>query len=284
MEPQSKVFTYKKSDQFELAIEVFYPPDWKPTDHRAGIIFFFGGGWVIGERIQFYPQCKYLASRGMVAATADYRTGGKHHTTPSAAVEDARSAIRWMRVHAKELGLDADRIVASGGSAGGNLAACAALCPGLDNKDNDLSISCKPQALVLYNPVLNMAGAAWYLQRIYSGFENTRKTMEMMSPNLHITKDAPPTILFFGSGDPLRAWGIEYQRLASERAARAELYLANGQSHAFFNKSPWVESTLYQADLFLISLGYLQGKPTIPVDPGARLQKYEPPASQPAAR
>ena len=64
---------------------------------RSAIVFFFGGGWVNGTPAQFFPHCKYLASRGMAAISAEYRVQSRHATTPFECVADGKSAIRWIR-------------------------------------------------------------------------------------------------------------------------------------------------------------------------------------------
>ena len=87
----TKTFTYTKTKQADLEIVVHYPPGWKETDKRPGIVFFFGGGWENGTIKAFEPQAQYLASRGMVAARADYRVKSRHDVTPDACVEDAKS-------------------------------------------------------------------------------------------------------------------------------------------------------------------------------------------------
>jgi acetyl esterase/lipase len=271
-----KVYTYKKTPQGELQIEFFFPPGWQATDPRPAIVFFFGGAWRVGERKQFYPQSEYFASRGIVAATADYRIQTKHNTTPDKCVEDAKSAIRWVKAHAKELGVDPQRVIAGGGSAGGHLAAATALCPGLDAADDDLSVSPKPVALVLFNPALNLTSER-ILSKTPNLTEEKKKMAAIISPNRYLTKDAPPAIIFFGTEDALGEGGREYFNLSAKLKNRAELYLAPGQKHGFFNRSPWTEATLFLADEFLASLGYLQGKPTIQVAPEAQLKKAEPP-------
>ena len=122
----TKSFTYKKTKQANLAIYVHYPPGWKEADKRPAIVFFFGGGFQFGSVKQFEPQAAYFASRGMVAARADYRVKSRHGVEPDACVEDAKSAVRWLRQNAAKLGIDPNRIVASGSSSGGYLAACSA--------------------------------------------------------------------------------------------------------------------------------------------------------------
>ena len=74
---------------------------------------------------------------------------------------DAKSALRYVRAHATELGIDPQRIAAAGGSAGGHLAAFTALVDGLDDPQDDLAVSCKPNALVLFNPVFNNGPDQW---------------------------------------------------------------------------------------------------------------------------
>src|SRR5438132_4647791 len=145
----TKSFTYTKTKQADLEIVVHFPPGWKETDKRPGIVFFFGGGWENGTIKAFEPQAKYLASRGMVTARADYRVKSRHGVTPKECVDDARSAVRWFRQNAARLGVDPDKIVASGGSAGGHIAACTTLMPASKSKDEE--VSCKANALLLFN-------------------------------------------------------------------------------------------------------------------------------------
>ena len=69
-----------------------------------------GGAWE--RRLQFYPECAHFAAKGMVAISADYRIASVQHSTPFESVADAKSAIRFVRQHAAELGIDPQRIVA----------------------------------------------------------------------------------------------------------------------------------------------------------------------------
>ena len=142
-----KTFVYKETPQGALEMQVHLPYNLHPglpPANRAAIVFFFGGGWKGGTTRQFARQATYLAGRGMIAAIADYRVQSRHGVTPDVCVEDAKSAVRWLRQHANELCIDPARLVGSGGSAGAHLAACTALVPGFDAPGDNRSISTRP--------------------------------------------------------------------------------------------------------------------------------------------
>ena len=247
----TKSFIYKKVNGVELAMIVHFPPSWKESDKRPAIVFFFGGGWTNGTIGAFESQCSYLAARGMVAARADYRVKSRQGVTPKECVEDAKSAVRWLRQHAATLGIDPDRLAAGGGSAGGHIAACTTLTPGLDAEGEDTTISCKANALVLYNPVL------YFGPQIAERVGNDEALAKALSPTLHLEKDSPPTLLLYGTADFLLTQGNDFMKRSKELGHRSELFLAEGQQHGFFNKPPWKEKTTRRVAGFLESIGYL---------------------------
>jgi acetyl esterase/lipase len=260
-------YVFKKTPQGDLKMYVHFPKNWKSGDKRPAIVFFFGGAWRMGSAAQFIPQAEYFAGRGLVTARADYRIQSKHRTTPDKCVEDARSAIRWVRRNAAALGVDSDRIVGSGGSAGGHIAACAALIDGFEAKEEEaLTVSSRPNILVLFNPVFD-------LRAMKIPDMNGQDVAKAISPILFLKKDAPPAILFYGSNDKFLEQGRAFLAKSREIGARVELWTAEGQPHGFFNRSPWTEATLQKADEFLVSLGCLKGEPTINVPSGADLKK-----------
>jgi acetyl esterase len=134
----------------------------------------------------------------------------RHGVTPKECVEDATSAVRWFRQNAGTLGVDPDRIVASGGSAGGHMAACTTLTPGLEAAGEDTRVSSKANALVLFNPVLRFGPQM--LQRI----GNDETLGKLISPTLHLAKDSTPTLLFFGTDDWLLKQGEEFMQTRVE--------------------------------------------------------------------
>ncbi len=253
-----KTMTYKTVGEKQLQIHIHYPPGWKRGDRRSAMIFFFGGGWTGGSPDQFLPQAEYFASRGLVTARADYRVKSRDGVTPDQCVADARSAVRWMRQNSKRLGIDPDKLITSGGSAGGHLAACMMIPSSVETKTDDLSISTIPQAMVLFNPVLDFQH-----EQLIDRLGDSQHLAAKISPTLHLSRNTPPALILFGTEDKLKGFGDEYWKKAKTLSVRADEYIAEGQGHGFFNRSPWLERTMIAADKFLASLGLLKGPPTI---------------------
>ena len=224
------------------------------------MVFFFGGGWVNGTVEHFRQQATYLASRGMVAVCADYRVRSRHNVLPDKCVEDAKSAMRWLRAKNAELRIDPDRLVASGGSAGAHIAACAGIIEGFEVLEEDLDISSVPNAMVLFNPPLEAADSSGIRER-FGSFDLAAS----LSPNRHIRPGLPPTLILHGAEDAVVPFSQSeaFVSLMTDAGNRAELYVGPGQPHGFFNHSPWYERTLHRMDQFLASVGYLEGEPAI---------------------
>ena len=197
---------------------------------RPAIIFFFGGGWVGGSPKQFYPFSRHLAEKGMIAISAQYRTKKSHKTTPAECVKDGKSAIRWVRQHAAEYGIDPSKIAAGGGSAGGHVAAATATLKHYDEADEDLSISSKPNLLVLCNPVIDNSEKGYGHDRVKAYWKN-------FSPLHNLDKNTPNSIFFLGTKDHLIpvATGEAWDKKLKELGVESELHLWKDQKHGFFN-------------------------------------------------
>lgn len=262
---------YKTTPQGELKLHLSFPADWKPEDKRPGAVFFFGGGWTSGSFKQFSSLCDYLASRGIVAASADYRIKSIHQTKPDACVEDAKSAVRWMRAHSAELGIDPNKMIVGGGSAGGHLAACTATIEGFNADTDPKDISAVPNALILFNPAVNIGT----LVRQRASSAEDIAAADAITPNTFIKAGLPPSIQFFGTDDKLKLGGDEFIAKARALGVRAEMWTAANQPHGFFNANPWIQITARKVDEFLTSLGYLSGESTIKLPEAAPSLKSE---------
>jgi len=258
-----KSCTDAKGHKIDLHLEVFLPKGHRPTHKRPAIVFFFGGGWVGGSTSQFYPHADYLASRGMVAMAAEYRVAKRHGTSPRECVADGKSAVRYLRRHADDLGIDAHRVAAGGGSAGGHVAAATATVTAFDEPGEDSSVSAVPDALVLFNPVYDNGPKGY-------GHDRVKAYWQKISPLHNLHKGVPPTIVFLGTRDKLIpvTTAKTFQAAMRRLGCRSELMLFEGKGHGFFNYGRGgnvaYTQTVRVMDAFLASLGWLKGKPTLP--------------------
>ena len=252
--PEGELYTYKEEDGVTREMEIHFPRDHDPsTESVPGIIMFHGGGWGGGKRDQFRYLCNYFANRGLVAATVSYRLATKTYdgdgSRKRVCVTDAKSAIRWYKQHAKELGIDSHRIIAGGGSAGGHISLLATTNHELNDPHDDSSYDTSVAAYLLFNPALGMADA---------------KDSEIDFLQ-HIRPDFPPAIVFFGSKDEkwLKGWNTAYEKMQSLNIHSVEFWIAEGQRHSFFNKQPWQDITIRASDEFLKTHGLIQGETTL---------------------
>ncbi|GJM29585.1 MAG: lipase [Cyclobacteriaceae bacterium] len=254
---------YKQVDTIKLSMEIYYPVPVDSDKTNPAMVFFFGGGWVGGSIAQFAPHAKYFAKRGITCFLAEYRIRDKHQTTPFESLKDAKSAIRYIRKNAAKFKVDPDSIIASGGSAGGHLAAATALIEVYNEDSDDLSISCIPNALVLYNPVIDNGPGGYGFDRIGNKYKD-------FSPLHNIKHGAPPTIIFLGTEDKLiPVETVEYYKVVMEKLdSKCDLKIYQGQGHGFFNhgKFEYYQKTVREADLFLQKLGYLPDNQTVKIE------------------
>jgi acetyl esterase/lipase len=259
-------YVYKSVDGSDLRLHIFNPRT-HSTAPMPAIVFFFGGGWTKGTVDQFTPQSKYLAQRGMIAVVADYRVFGRHGTSAFEAISDAKSAIRWLRVHSAELGIDGNRIAAGGGSAGGHLALSTALLDQFDEIDEDMNQSSKPNALVLFNPVVNTSPEPGEVSDLADQLLSMRFADRGVegSPIHHLDYGLPPTIILHGKADPIVPYA-EVEQFCAEApklGSHCRLVGYEDAMHGFFNpqvaSGRWYRATLLEADRFLTHIGYLQG-------------------------
>ncbi|UYQ95407.1 alpha/beta hydrolase [Chitinophaga horti] len=234
-----KTYAYKDT----LKLDVFTPAGLAEGALLPVMVLFHGGGWVKGTRPVMYPECRYFVKRGFVTVTASYRLLSPGQEDKSICIEDAVSAIQWVKQHARELHVDTTKLVLGGSSAGGHLATMAGLTlPGV-------------KALLLLNPAYRAADPPAVL------------------PFDKVTVTTPPAIQFFGTGDS--SWkpgGDRFRAVLDSAGVRNEYWTAEGGAHTFYRAAEWQAETMYRMDVFLVSLGILQGPiPTSPV-PALRMK------------
>ncbi|MHC4878657.1 MAG: alpha/beta hydrolase [Planctomycetota bacterium] len=271
--PGSRVEVYRTVGDVELKAWIFESVR-KNLEPRPAIVFFFGGGWRAGTPGQFLPHCHYLSKRGMVAISVDYRVKNRNNTSPQDCLGDAKVAIRWVRENAERLGVDPNRIVASGGSAGGHLAAATGIVPGHD-PDAGSPISSQPNAMVLFNPAVILAKTDGQQllseEKLKDISERCLGRPEEISPFHHLREKLPPSIIFHGTNDDAVPFPtvVAFRDRMAKLGNRCELVPFEGQPHGFFNAGrgkgkPREEANRYfhkttrLMDEFLVSLGYLR--------------------------
>lgn len=256
-------YTYKTVDDRDMSLYVVKPGDWKATDSRPAIMFYHGGGWTQGGPFQFNEHSKYLSTRGIVCIQVEYRLIEKGET-PKVCIHDAKSAMRWVRSNAGKLGIDPNRIASGGGSAGGHLAAFVGMVDGMDDPQDDLTVSAKSNAMLLFNPVLDNGPGGY-------GHDRVKDEFRKYSPFHHVSADDPPAVFFLGDEDvliPVKMAQAFKDRMEAVGIA-CEVEVFKTMPHSFFNYSKYDHvpyyKTILTSDRFLERLGWVKGEPTLDV-------------------
>ena len=248
---------YKTTSRGPLHVEVVKPAQPSPAAGWPCAVFFHGGGWRGGSARQFVPFSTVLAQRGVMGLSVEYRLlRAGDGETPNDAVRDARSAMRWVRKNAAQLGCDTRRIAAGGGSSGGHLAMMTAMKTSLDDPTDDLRIDPRPAALLVLNAPLNFddyASAVPLAER--------RK----LSPHHLLDATLPPLLILQGTADKV----VPYKQVTDFRDKAKALGVRDltlipfeGRTHGFFNKGKGepgdFDAAAQQMTDFLHRLGWLE--------------------------
>ena len=246
-------FIYKYVNGIPLHLYVFKPDDFSiGTKKSPAIICYHGGGWVKGKPRQFFRFSKALAQKGMMAISVEYRTKRKFDSTPAEALEDAKSAMRWVKSHVDLLHINPNKIVACGGSAGGQLAAALIYSKGFNDSRDDLNISTYPNALILLNPVLDNGPSGY-------GYERVEGYWRDFSPMYNINNKMVPALILVGDRDKLVPVSTmkRFKSYCEKKGVYCNLVVIHGAKHGFFNKRKYRKETLEYMEDFLRKLGYI---------------------------
>ena len=206
------------------------------------LVYFHGGGWVIGDLDTHDTLCRELANASGAAVVAvDYRMGPEHRFP--AAVDDCLAATHWVQTNAAEFGLDGARLAVGGDSAGGNLAAVVAIAA---RDAGDLPLAFQ---LLIY-PATDMRRSAPSHTTNGEGYLLTRDTITYFhdhyitdlshdldwraSPLLHADlANLPPALVLTAGYDPLRDEGLAYAEALTQAGNRASYVCFERQIHGF---------------------------------------------------
>lgn len=260
---ETRDHVYKQTDQRNLHLWLYPPADWKADDKRPAVLLFHGGGWGKGTPAKLEAQAHYLRDLGLYPIGVEYRLTSGDNVKADVAVEDARSAIRYVKANAGHFGIDPDAIVALGGSAGGHLALCLSMSNEINAPDDDLAIDPTPVATVALNPVVDTAPPHGYGTHVFANEERAR----MASPVDQVRANLPPLLIMHGDEDK----SIRIERVRAFRDAMTQagnqvtLHEYPGAGHGFFNierkSKPYRSATLAQIETFMRELDLVPQAP-----------------------
>ena len=247
----STIKIYKRVGNIELEAHIFYPEDFKQGDQRPAYVFFHGGGWSIGTPEWGYKNCKNYSAKGMVAISFEYRLIDIHGSNLLDCVRDAKSAILWTRKQAESLGIDPNKIVAAGFSAGGHLAACTAILKAYEETD-DSGLSSKPNAIVVHSASYNTTNNQWFSRK-------SEQQAEAISTFHQLDKNLVPAIFFHGTEDHLApiAEFTEFKDKMDALGNDYEYKIFENVGH-FFNDPSARKTVQEMTEAFLVKLGYIK--------------------------
>lgn len=235
---------YGRASARDLTLDLFEPT--APGHRRPAVVYVHGGGWTLGFRKhQGLPLLVELARRGWVGVQPSYRLSPLA-TFPDHLV-DVKRAIAWVRAHADELGVDPGMVAVVGGSAGGHLAALAALTPDRPDlqpgfEDADTSVQAAVPIYGVYDPAdehgKQVPGLRWFLARfvIKADVEEAPDRWRTASPMAQLGPHAPPMFVVHGDRDSITSpqEAVAFAANLQERSrAPAGLLLLPGAQHAF---------------------------------------------------
>ncbi|UPK39926.1 alpha/beta hydrolase [Bradyrhizobium sp. 186] len=249
-----------------IPARLYVPKELRGHDGLSpALVFFHGGGWVIGDLDSHDIACRKLAVEGaLIVISVDYRLAPEHKFP--AAADDAIAATRWIAANARELGIDASRLSIGGDSAGGNLAAVVALAardgggpalagqvliyPAVDFAMTHGSHSEPETSVLLTHSVIR-----WFRDHYLNGAADIHDWRASPARAASLA-GLPPAYVLTAGADPLRDEGDEYAERLKQAGVPVTTKHYPGQFHGFFTMG----KLLRQADVAVSEIGtWLKG-------------------------
>ncbi|HTB72035.1 MAG TPA: alpha/beta hydrolase [Polyangiaceae bacterium] len=234
-----------------------YTPARARAKGAPGLVWFHGGGFVIGSIESHDGVCRALASRaGAIVVSVDYRLAPEHRFP--AGPEDAIAATRWVLENATSLGIDPSAVAVGGDSAGGNLAAVVALAlrgaplaPAfqmLIYPVTDMTRSLPSHRLFRAGFTLPEPTILWFRERYLPdvSFETDPRASPLFAKDL---SGLPPALVVTAGFDPLRDEGRAYADRLREAGVEVEYVCSQGSMHGFINTAGAIDESARVLDL-----------------------------------
>ncbi|TWT71368.1 sulfatase-like hydrolase/transferase [Crateriforma conspicua] len=252
---------YAQYDDRQLSMDIYRPKSaWGPL---PAVVCIHGGGWYKGNRSSHRAMAQSLALRGYVTATISYRLSGE--ASFPAAIHDCKAAVRFLRAHAKEYGIDPDHIGAMGLSAGGHLTALlatAASVKRLEGSGGNPQFSSAIQAAIPMGAQTDLTsertrtvsananrGQIWR-QFLGGSLDQNESNYQLASPLFHLDDGDPPCWFVTGELDDPSTHADRFRKRMDELGIDTGLTVIADAPHAFVGTQRWFDTMLNDADRF----------------------------------
>jgi acetyl esterase/lipase len=245
---------YRRVGHRQMKLDIYVPTTPAPASGRPTVLAIHGGGWTGGNKNGYGRETALLARHGYVVVSASYRLSKPGQPSWPENLDDVREAVRWVRLHATEYGIDPNRIAAMGASAGGHLAAllgtytdepvtAQGLLASSQGGGPTANISARVQAVIdFYGPTdlrdmyTRIPAAIEPIRLLVGGTPDEMPARyDAASPVRHVSHDDPPILLLHGADDPMIPTS-QAEMLASEFASAGvahRLIIIPGARHGF---------------------------------------------------
>ena len=247
------ITTYKSLGDLELSAHMFYPEGHTIDDEVAVLTFMHGGALRRGSPAQGYELADLFTPMGVAVVAFEYRLLGTNADTLDEPVADAKSSIRWLRTNADALGIDPDRIVMSGHSAGAFLALTAGVVPTFDEESESAEVSSMPNALIPWSSMVTRSDDPEQ-SMLPEGM-----LMEDFSPASYVRLGLPPARFIHGDSDPVAPIeaALEFEERYRGAGNSSSFHIIEGADH-FFRPPEHRQQVMTLIGEFLAELGYTE--------------------------